>query len=88
MVIDEASQAIEAVTYVPLSLCRPIHGVMVLTGDPKQLGASALSPFYHLDNAAESLLDRVSPPHEQSLDFYFFLPQLGAFYRDSLVIHM
>ena len=59
VVIDEASQAIEAETYVPLSLCKPIYGVMVLAGDPKQLGASMLSPFYHLDNAAESLLDKL-----------------------------
>ncbi|KAJ1387987.1 P-loop containing nucleoside triphosphate hydrolase protein, partial [Ochromonadaceae sp. CCMP2298] len=45
VVVDEASQAIEAEVLVPLELCRP-GAVMVLAGDTHQLGPSTRCPLY------------------------------------------
>lgn len=47
ILIDEVSQATEAETFVPISLCSP-NGIVVLAGDPEQLGPSVRSPAYHL----------------------------------------
>ena len=78
VIVDEASQAIEAETYVPLSLCKPYHGVMILAGDPHQLGASVRSPFYHMDSATESLLDTLLKS-----DAYSYFDHPGASRRHS-----
>ena len=50
VIVDEASQATEAETLVPLSLCKR-RGYSVLAGDPHQLGARVRSPLYHLDGS-------------------------------------
>ena len=74
----QGSQAIEAV-YLRTTISLQAHPWSYGSyGRPKVTRASALSPFYHLDNAVDSLLDRVSPPPEQSLDFCF-CPSLESF---------
>lgn len=45
--IDEVSQATEAQTLIPLSLCTD-GGVCVIAGDPKQLSANPRSPISRL----------------------------------------
>ena len=52
--IDEASQAGEAESLVPCMHANPDHGIIVLAGDPKQLGITSRSPAIRLN----SLLDR------------------------------
>ncbi len=47
VIIDEASQATEGETLVPLSLCKP-SGIMVIAGDPKQLGPHPRSPMFEI----------------------------------------
>jgi helicase MOV-10 len=59
ILIDEVSQATEAETFVPISLCRPSSGVVVLAGDPEQLGPSVRSPAYQLKGMAQSLLEKL-----------------------------
>jgi putative helicase MOV10L1/helicase MOV-10 len=56
--VDEASQATEPETLVPLQQCKR-RGVCVLAGDPHQLGPAVRSPFFRLDGAATSLLSRL-----------------------------
>jgi helicase MOV-10 len=58
ILIDEVSQATEAETYVPISLCNPT-GLVVLAGDPEQLGPSVRSPAYHFKGMAQSLLEKL-----------------------------
>ena len=58
VIVDEASQATEAETFVPLSLCRK-GGAMVLAGDPQQLSASSRSPIFSLGGFARSLQERL-----------------------------
>lgn len=58
VLVDEASQAIELEAIVPLSLCRP-NGVMVVAGDPKQLGAAPRSPLFKYLNHGQSILERL-----------------------------
>jgi len=53
--IDEASQAGEAESLVPCVQANPEHGVIVLAGDPKQLGVASRSPAIRIC----SLLDRL-----------------------------
>jgi superfamily I DNA and/or RNA helicase len=55
VIVDEASQASEAETYVPLSLCKQI-GLIVLAGDTQQLGPVYRSPAYR-DKAISSSLE-------------------------------
>lgn len=50
ILIDEVSQATEAETFVPISLCTPT-GIVVLAGDPEQLGPAVRSPAYYLKGA-------------------------------------
>jgi hypothetical protein len=47
ILIDEVSQATEAETFVPISLIKPSTGIVVLAGDPEQLGPTVRSPAYH-----------------------------------------
>lgn len=58
ILIDEVSQATEAETYVPISLCNPT-GLVVLAGDPEQLGPSVRSPAYHVKGMYQSLLEKL-----------------------------
>lgn len=47
VIVDEASQATEVETLIPLSLCKP-NGVMVIAGDPQQLGPHSRAPLFEL----------------------------------------
>ena len=58
VVVDEAAQALEAETLVPLALC--VAGTrVVLAGDPNQLGAAVRSPFAASRGLGTSLLERL-----------------------------
>lgn len=48
VLIDEVSQATEAETFVPISLCS-LNGIVVLAGDPEQLGPPVPSPAYFIN---------------------------------------
>jgi DNA polymerase III delta prime subunit len=58
VVVDEVSQATESEALVALSLCSPA-GLMVIAGDPKQLGAEMRSPLYRLPEHSLSLQERL-----------------------------
>ena len=58
VIVDEAAQATEGESYVPLSLCSP-QGVMVLAGDTQQLGPAYRSPAYKDEEIASSLESRL-----------------------------
>ena len=58
VLVDEAAQALEAETLVPLALC--VAGTrVVLAGDPNQLGAAVRSPFAASKGLGTSLLERL-----------------------------
>jgi len=66
VVVDEASQATEAETYIPLSMCRAdAAGLMVLAGDPQQLGPMTRSSVYTIWGGPTSLQERLLslPPY-------------------------
>ena len=56
--VDEASQCTEAEALIPVSLAKRPSGVVVLAGDPKQLGPSTRSAIFR-ECGAESLLERL-----------------------------
>lgn len=58
VIIDEASQATEGESLVPLAMCKP-NGVMVLAGDIRQLGPVYRSPAYRDKDVHSSLQDRL-----------------------------
>jgi len=58
VIIDEASQAIEAEAMVPISLSKT-DGIVVIAGDPDQLGPSPRSPMFKITSIFSSLLDRL-----------------------------
>lgn len=53
VLVDEVSQCTEAEAMVPISQCHPL-GVIVLCGDPQQLGAPVRSPAYHVHGKINS----------------------------------
>ena len=60
VIIDEASQATEIESYIPLTMCRSDgSGLMVLAGDPQQLGPMTRSPIYGIWNGPSSLQERL-----------------------------
>lgn len=66
VVVDEASQATEAETYIPLSMCRSDGaGLMVLAGDPQQLGPMTRSSIFSIWGGPTSLQERMLslPPY-------------------------
>ncbi|GAA5889228.1 hypothetical protein JCM8208_007808 [Rhodotorula glutinis] len=58
IIVDEAGQATEPETYIPISLAGPATRV-VLAGDPKQLGPIIRLPFAERHGLGESLLERL-----------------------------
>eukprot|EP01038_Epipyxis_sp_PR26KG_P010898 gene10898-14628_t len=58
VIVDEASQTTEAEINVPLVLCKP-GGLMVLSGDTKQLGPNMRSPLFAMANQTKSLQERL-----------------------------
>lgn len=66
VVVDEASQATEAETFIPLSMCRSdAAGLMVLAGDPQQLGPMTRSSVFSIWGGPSSLQERLLalPPY-------------------------
>ena len=60
VIIDEASQATEIESYIPLTMCKSDgSGLMVLAGDPQQLGPMTRSPIYGIWNGPSSLQERL-----------------------------
>lgn len=60
VLIDEASQATEAESFIPLTLCKAEgDGLMVLAGDPQQLGPMTRSSIYSLWGGPVSLQERL-----------------------------
>lgn len=58
VVLDEVSQATEAESLVPVSLVKP-SGVVVLSGDPEQLGPVPRSPMFRAADMHHSLQERL-----------------------------
>jgi hypothetical protein len=58
VVIDEVSQATEGESLVPVSLTKP-SGVVVLCGDPEQLGPVPRSPIFRVAGMNQSLQERL-----------------------------
>ena len=58
VVLDEISQATECESLVPLSLVKP-SGVVVLSGDPEQLGPVPRSPLFRASGMHLSLQERL-----------------------------
>ena len=56
--VDEASQCTEAEALIPVSLAKRPSGVVVLAGDPKQLGPSTRSGIFR-ECGSDSLLERL-----------------------------
>lgn len=69
VVVDEAGQATESETFIPLSMCRSdAAGLMVLAGDPQQLGPMTRSSIFTIWGGPVSLQERllsVPPYHIQ-----------------------
>lgn len=59
VIIDEAGQAIEPETLMPLTLLSRNSGQVVLAGDPKQLGPMCQSPFSRNLELDSSMLERL-----------------------------
>jgi helicase MOV-10 len=58
VVLDEVSQATEGESLVPVSLVKP-SGVIVLSGDPEQLGPVPRSPIFRAADMHQSLQERL-----------------------------
>jgi superfamily I DNA and/or RNA helicase len=58
VVIDEVSQATEAEALVPI-MCVKDTGIVVLAGDPEQLGPCPRTPVYHMSGMTQSLQQRL-----------------------------
>lgn len=58
VVLDEVSQATEGESLVPVSLVKPT-GVVVLSGDPEQLGPVPRSPVFRAADMHHSLQERL-----------------------------
>lgn len=58
VVLDEVSQATEGESLVPVSLVKP-SGVVVLSGDPEQLGPVPRSPLFRAADMHLSLQERL-----------------------------
>lgn len=76
VIIDEASQATEAESLIPLLRCkRDGKGLMVLAGDPQQLGPTLRSPVSKMWGQSMSLQERLLrcpdlyPKHNLITDF-------------------
>jgi len=97
VIVDEASQGSEAEIFVPLSLCRR-GGVMVLSGDPNQLGPITRSPLHRICSTEGLLslqerllrlpiysLQKLSKPGDlQSAPLVFFLYKNYRSHKDIL----
>ncbi|XP_014676504.1 PREDICTED: putative helicase Mov10l1 isoform X2 [Priapulus caudatus] len=57
--VDEAGQATEPETLIPIAMAAPAGGQVVLSGDPMQLGPVLRSPFAKTYGLETSLLERL-----------------------------
>lgn len=64
VIVDEAGQATEAETYLPLTQLTRRDGHVILAGDHLQLGPMAFSPFTKRFKLRKSLLERLVNENE------------------------
>lgn len=82
LVVDEAAQALEPATLIPLQLVKPGSGRVVLVGDPAQLPATVLSRAAEAALLSQSLFERLARagfPVQLLREQYRSHPAISAF---------
>ncbi|XP_067308274.1 RNA helicase Mov10l1 isoform X2 [Pseudorasbora parva] len=81
--VDEAGQATEPETLIPLSLLSETSGQIVLAGDPKQLGPVVKSKLAAVFGLGLSLLERLMGTQLYSCSERGYNPMLGTEMREG-----